>query len=263
MPWPVPWSKSRPACHSAWRAKLSSCAPLVPRGNSARAIAMWPFRTRVKCRRISGVRLTDRDGARDIGGRVEILAAGVDEVDRSLLDRPVGRLGDPVVRQRRVRARGRDGLEAGPAIEGIVPALRLEMPRGARVRSTARRPILVIEPAEEAADRRAVALIWASRAPSSSIGSCTPWRGCRARRPRSRGRRRLAAGRSRHAGDVRVDQNPPLRVAETTERIVEARDRLDRDLVAEALPGGRAFGGRGTARRRRRHGAGRSSGPAG
>ena len=54
-PWPVPWSKSTPACHRDGRASESSCAPVVPSGKRARAIAMWPFSTRVKRSRISPV----------------------------------------------------------------------------------------------------------------------------------------------------------------------------------------------------------------
>ena len=42
--WPLVW----PACHSAVRASVSSCAPVVPFGKRAVAIAIWPFSTRVK-----------------------------------------------------------------------------------------------------------------------------------------------------------------------------------------------------------------------
>ena len=37
------------------RARVSSCAPVVPSGKIARAIAMWPRSTRVKRSRISSV----------------------------------------------------------------------------------------------------------------------------------------------------------------------------------------------------------------
>ena len=37
------------------RAKASSCAPEVPSGNTARAMAIWPLSTRVNCRASSGV----------------------------------------------------------------------------------------------------------------------------------------------------------------------------------------------------------------
>ena len=39
--------------------KGSSCAPLVPSGNTARAIAIWPLSTRVKRSRISSVGVAD------------------------------------------------------------------------------------------------------------------------------------------------------------------------------------------------------------
>ena len=48
----MPWSKSRPARQSGARARTSICAPLVPFGKTARAMAIWPFSTRVKRSRI-------------------------------------------------------------------------------------------------------------------------------------------------------------------------------------------------------------------
>ena len=51
------------------------------------ASAMWPFSTRVKRSRISGARLADRDGAGDVGGAVEILRAGIDQIERARFER--------------------------------------------------------------------------------------------------------------------------------------------------------------------------------
>ena len=62
-----------------WRAKESSCAPVVPSGNTARAIAIWPLSTRVKRSRISAVGSPTADGAGDVGGAVLVLGAGVDQ----------------------------------------------------------------------------------------------------------------------------------------------------------------------------------------
>ena len=63
---------------------------MVPFGKRAVASAMCPFSTRVKRSRISGVGVADRDGAGDVGGAVEILGAGIDQVELARLERPVG-----------------------------------------------------------------------------------------------------------------------------------------------------------------------------
>ena len=54
------------------------------------AMAMWPFSTRVKRSRISRGRLADRDGAGDVGGAVDVLGAGIDQVELAGLELAVG-----------------------------------------------------------------------------------------------------------------------------------------------------------------------------
>ena len=66
-------------CQRNCRANESSCAPVVPSGNTARAMAIWPLSTRVKLSPHLGARRADRDGARDVGGAVLILRAGIDQ----------------------------------------------------------------------------------------------------------------------------------------------------------------------------------------
>ena len=75
-------SRARPPIDGA-RAKLSSCAPVMPSGNTARAMAMWPLSTRVKRSRISSVGSPTIDGAGDVGGAVQILGAGIDQERRA------------------------------------------------------------------------------------------------------------------------------------------------------------------------------------
>ena len=72
------------------RASASSCAPDVPFGNTARAMAMWPFSTRVKRSRISPLGSADRDRAGDVGGAVLVLRAGIEEEQLAGLERAVG-----------------------------------------------------------------------------------------------------------------------------------------------------------------------------
>ena len=83
-----------------------------PSGKRARAIAIWPLRTRVKRSFISAV------GVPIATVRVtSVVPSGywpprIDQVDRVHLDRPVGLLADPIVDDRAVGPGAGDGVEA-------------------------------------------------------------------------------------------------------------------------------------------------------
>ena len=83
-------SRARPAtAHSAPACRAAQ--PLVPSGKRAVAMAIWPFSTSVKCRRMSSLGVADGDRAGDVGGAVDILRAGIDQIELARLELPVGR----------------------------------------------------------------------------------------------------------------------------------------------------------------------------
>ena len=101
-------------------------------------------------------RLADRHGAGDVGGAVDILAARIDQVERALLELAVGLLARLVVDDRAVRPRARDAVEREVAKLGILAAKRFEMVGRLQLVDVALGRLLV-DPVEEAGDRRAVA----------------------------------------------------------------------------------------------------------
>ena len=76
--------------HSARRAMHRADAARAL-GKRAPAMAIWPFSTRVKRSAFRG-RIADGDGARDVRGAVDILAAGVEEQQRARLEPAIGGL---------------------------------------------------------------------------------------------------------------------------------------------------------------------------
>src|SRR4029079_14615020 len=126
-----------PACQRNCRASVSICAPVVPSGNTARAIAIWPRSTRVKRSRISSVgspiamvRVTsvvpssycapESISSRSPGTMRRLLL----RVTRAWASAPL-RAGDAVVDDGAVRSGARDGRKgdvlqhAGVAAEGF------------------------------------------------------------------------------------------------------------------------------------------------
>src|SRR6185369_2245983 len=105
----------------------------------------------------------DRDGARDVGGAIEILAAGIDQVDRVHLDLAAALLRDLVMDDCAVRPGARDGVEAEVAEEIVLaPELRQLLRRADLGEATLRR--LAGEPGQELRDRSAVAAMRRPRA---------------------------------------------------------------------------------------------------
>src|SRR3954447_16612053 len=72
-------------------------------------------------------RLADRHGAGDVGGAVDILAARIDQVERSGLELAVGLLARLVMDDGAVGTGARDAVEAEVAKLGVLAAQRLEV----------------------------------------------------------------------------------------------------------------------------------------
>ena len=145
-------------------------------------------------------------------------------------------VGDPVVRQRRVRPGGRDGLEAGAAVQRIAGPLAIEPRRRLALGDVAPAEFL-LQPAQEAAHGGAVAALGIAR--SGQLDRVLAGLGQHAGlvaldHPGAGGLERLQHLR---AGDLRVDQDGAARGADLPERVLEALDRLDRHAVAEVLAG--------------------------
>ena len=94
-----------------WRASTSSCGPSCPSGKRITERPIMPFSTRVKRSFISARGRADDHRAGDVGGAVEVLPAGIDQEDLVAPQLAVRILGGMVVRDRRMRAGGGDGLE--------------------------------------------------------------------------------------------------------------------------------------------------------
>ena len=138
--------------------------PRVPSGKRAVAMAMWPLSTSVKRSRISVGRRADGDGARDVGGAVEILRAAVDEEQLARAQLAVGRLGDAVVDDGAVGPAAGDGVEADLAAAGWWRARKPSSWRTAVDLVELARRASRVEPGEEADDRGAVAHVRRARA---------------------------------------------------------------------------------------------------
>ena len=167
-PWPVPWSKSRPACHSALprqRVELRAAGADRKARPGERDMALEHAGEAVA--HLAG-RRADRHRAGDVGGAVAILRARIDQIERVGRDRQRGRRRDAVVDDRAVRA------GAGNRVEGDVDQFRAVSQRGlgAECLQPLDRGDLVdgpgrpdlVEPGQEAHHRGAVADMGAARA---------------------------------------------------------------------------------------------------
>ena len=200
---------------------------------------MWPFSTRVKWSVISvGWRCRRRHGAGDVGGAVEILRAGIEQIELARAQRAGWSPG------RRGNARWR---RSGPAPEMVGKRQAPEALVLARacLRAVGRLHLARARPSAARADSQARKRVsaapsrtWAARIPSSSTGflqAFGSWHGSlpstdRRRRPRRAGRRpmpaRCAGSAARCASGGRARRGAG-----------RAPRRLDRDLVAEMALG--------------------------
>ena len=136
---------------------------MVPLGKRARAKAIWPFSTRVKRSLRLGRLRADRDGAGDVGGAVDILGTGIDEIGLAGFERPVGALARPVVDDGAVRPGAGDRVEAEIAEEiALPPEARQPVDGGELVDLALRRGLG--QPMKEARHRRPIAAMGAARA---------------------------------------------------------------------------------------------------
>ena len=104
----------------------------------------------------------DGDRAGDVGRAVFILRAAVDEKNAAL-DLPIGFFADPIVGDRRIRAKAGDGREREVPQSGARPPERLQSLDGVDFGEAASRR-LGGEPGEEIRHRRAVPLMRGARA---------------------------------------------------------------------------------------------------
>ena len=110
----------------------------------------------MKRSRISSVGSPIGDGAGDVGGAVDILAARIDQIEAAALELAVGLFARAVVGDGAVGPGRRNGVERQVAKLGTLAAQRLEMVgRGQFVELALGR--LLLDPFQEARDRRAVA----------------------------------------------------------------------------------------------------------
>ena len=110
-----------------------------------------------------GCRRPDRHRAGDVGGAVDILRAGIDQIERIRLQRPVGVGGDAIVDDGAVGAGPRDGVE-GDFLELARRRAEAFQRRGRGDLVDAAGCRLAVEPGEEAADGGAVAQVGGARA---------------------------------------------------------------------------------------------------
>src|SRR6185312_13155442 len=104
----------------------------------------------------------DRDGARHVGGAVEILRPGIEEVERARRQSPLGLRARAVMNDSAVGPGARDRREAEVAEKLALAAQRLEPVGGGDLAQRSARRLLR-EPGEEARHRRAVATMRGAR----------------------------------------------------------------------------------------------------
>ena len=146
--------------------KRPAARPRRPSGKTARAMAMWPFSTRVKCSRNCFDGASDDDGARHVGRAVEILRAGIDEIDAAS-DLQIARFRHAIMRDRRMFAERRKSSGRRCRASRHSRAGRFRAPRAAEISVS-----LPFGAASENQARKRVSAapsrICAARAPSSS-----------------------------------------------------------------------------------------------
>src|SRR5438477_781642 len=103
-------------------------------------------------------RLADRHGAGNVGGAIDILAAGVDQIERALLELAVGLLARAVVDDGAVRASAGNAVERKVAELRVFAAQCFEMVGRLQLIDAALGRFLV-DPVEETRDDGAVALL--------------------------------------------------------------------------------------------------------
>ena len=140
-----------------------------------------------------GGRRADGDGARHVGGAVEILRAGIDEIERARLELALGLGARLVMHDGAVRARARDGGEAQIAEIVAAAAEFLEPVGHSDLAQSRRRSWRATRESGSAPRRRAHARRAYRRAPP---GSCRPWRAGTDRRRAAPARPRRRAGRT-------------------------------------------------------------------
>ena len=146
---PLPTAAGGRSCRAGCRA--------CPWGTRAVAMAIWPLSTRVKRSRISSVGSPIGDGAGDVGGAVDILAARIDQIERARLELAVGLLARLDSGRSRRSARRRKCVSNDRSRSSGFSRRSASRWSDAVSSSTLALGRFLLDPLQEARDRRAVA----------------------------------------------------------------------------------------------------------